>query len=136
MEKKEQASIIKFYFQFLTLADKLLIAILLLTSFLSVVALKQFRQPGNSFSVSISGKFEQLFPLGKNQLLEIYGPLGKTKIQVENKKVRILSSPCPEKICAKTGWIQHVGEIIVCVPNKIVIRINGNQNGHFDVITQ
>ncbi len=124
------------YFQFLTLADKLLIAIFLLAGFLSLVVLHQLRQQGNCFSVSMVGSKEQFYSLDKNQQLAFAGALGTTIVQVKNKQVRVLASPCPEKICIKSGWIQRTGDILVCVPNKIVIRINGKQNGQFDVITQ
>ena len=30
---------------------------------------------------------------------------------------------CPDKICVKTGKIKNKGEQIVCLPNKLVVKV-------------
>ncbi len=32
---------------------------------------------------------------------------------------------CPDKICQKTGLVNKVGQSIVCLPNKVVVYIEG-----------
>jgi len=32
---------------------------------------------------------------------------------------------CPDKICQKTGVVNKVGQSIVCLPNKVVVYIDG-----------
>ena len=46
-------------------------------------------------------------------------------IQVENGGVRVTESGCPDGVCMTAGEIRHGGEIIVCVPADVVIRIPG-----------
>ncbi|MEG2858121.1 MAG: NusG domain II-containing protein, partial [Clostridia bacterium] len=46
-------------------------------------------------------------------------------IEVNNGRIRILESDCPDKICVKTGWISRGGQTIACVPLGIVITISG-----------
>lgn len=56
---------------------------------------------------------------------------GKAVIVIKEGKVRILEMPkdiCPLGICANTGWINKVGEMIVCMPNRIVISIKASGN--------
>ncbi|KXS43951.1 MAG: hypothetical protein AWU54_851 [Candidatus Frackibacter sp. T328-2] len=51
---------------------------------------------------------------------------GKAEIVIKEGKVRILEMPkevCPLGICSDTGWISRAGEMIVCMPNKIVVAI-------------
>ncbi|HHX10563.1 MAG TPA: NusG domain II-containing protein [Firmicutes bacterium] len=55
--------------------------------------------------------------------IPVEGPLGTTIVEVERGRVRVLSSPCPEHICMNTGWISKPGQIIVCMPNQVVVRI-------------
>jgi len=48
------------------------------------------------------------------------------KIQIMDGKVRMLRMEkdiCPQQICSDTGWIQYKHEVIVCLPNKIVVSI-------------
>ncbi len=40
---------------------------------------------------------------------------------------------CPDKICQKTGVVNKVGQSIVCLPNKVVIYIEGEAETETDV---
>jgi hypothetical protein len=55
--------------------------------------------------------------------IPVEGPLGTTIVEVSQGRVRVLSSPCPEHICMNTGWISKTGQLIVCMPNRIVVRL-------------
>ncbi len=48
----------------------------------------------------------------------------EAEVQIKDGKVRMLpidEELCPRGICAHTGWIQHYGESIVCLPNRIMV---------------
>lgn len=49
-------------------------------------------------------------------------------IKVEPKRIRIIEADCPHEECVKTEWISDHGEMIVCMPNKLVISIKGESN--------
>jgi hypothetical protein len=58
-------------------------------------------------------------------------------IEVKNGEVRMLEmdkKTCPEGICSKTGWIKERHQSIVCLPNKIVVTFEGQQNGDIDSV--
>lgn len=46
-------------------------------------------------------------------------------IVVENGGVQVTESSCPDGVCMAAGEIRRGGEIIVCVPADVVIRIPG-----------
>jgi len=48
---------------------------------------------------------------------------GKMRVQVKARGIRITYSDCLRHICTHTGWIQNVGQTIVCVPNHVMIEI-------------
>ena len=48
---------------------------------------------------------------------------GKMILEIKDERVRVKKSDCPRKICVSTGWIKSPGQVIVCVPNKILIEI-------------
>jgi hypothetical protein len=73
------------------------------------------------------------------QVVRATGPLGISEIEIREGRARMLSSPCPEQTCVKTGWIDSQGQIICCVPNKIIIWISGCEKqspDQFDGITR
>ncbi|UCE08218.1 MAG: NusG domain II-containing protein, partial [bacterium] len=94
------------------------------------------RQPGNSVTIEVNGRIVHQLDLNTSQQITVTGSVGKTIIKIDQGTAQVIYSDCPEKICIKTGKIHHTGEMIVCVPNKVVAKINGKRNNQFDVITQ
>ena len=43
--------------------------------------------------------------------------------EVNNGKIRIIESDCPDKICVKTDFINSKSEKIVCLPKKLIVEI-------------
>ncbi|HBE87040.1 MAG TPA: hypothetical protein DDW53_19330, partial [Lachnoclostridium sp.] len=39
----------------------------------------------------------------------------------------ITEASCPDKVCVRTGKIHRSGELIVCLPNRVVITIEGEE---------
>ena len=56
-------------------------------------------------------------------------------IVTEKENIWVEDSSCPDKICVKTGKISIPGQSIVCLPNKIVIYIEGAEKTKVDDIT-
>ncbi len=61
--------------------------------------------------------------LHKNQQVELNGPLGTTVLRIADGSAWVVSSPCPQKICIGLGKASHSGDLLACVPNRLVIRI-------------
>lgn len=70
------------------------------------------------------------YSLDKDAVYKVQGPLGWTEVQIENRKVRITDSPCPNKTCISKGWSNP----IVCLPNQIIITLD--EEGDFDAVAE
>ena len=46
-------------------------------------------------------------------------------ILVKHNGISIKDADCPHKECVKSGWISEPGEMIVCLPYKLIISIEG-----------
>lgn len=44
-------------------------------------------------------------------------------ITVEPGRIRVTSANCPDQICVNSGWLDSGVEPIVCLPAKLVIRL-------------
>jgi len=61
---------------------------------------------------------------------------GENTIYVEKNKICVLSSNCKDKICVNQGFISDGVVPIVCLPNKVVIKIEKKGNDLADVATK
>lgn len=46
-------------------------------------------------------------------------------IEVNNGKIRFLHADCPDQVCVNTGWIDRQGQIAVCLPAGVIIKVEG-----------
>lgn len=60
------------------------------------------------------------------------GLLGKVVIEVKNKKVRVKEENSPKHICSKEGYISDSSKPLICLPNKIIIKIVANDKKDID----
>lgn len=47
-------------------------------------------------------------------------------IEAEKGRIRFLHAECPDQVCVHTGWISRPGQIAVCLPAGVIIRIEGH----------
>ena len=46
-------------------------------------------------------------------------------IEVDGKSVWFAQSNCPDKICVHTGRLTRAGQMAVCLPTRVVVRLIG-----------
>ena len=71
-------------------------------------------------------------PLDVDTSLVIEGDYLNT-VTVENGKVRISKSNCPGSDCVHSGAISTSGRSIVCLPNRVEVRVTGASDVDFVV---
>ncbi len=76
-----------------------------------------------------------LSKLEKREIINISG-LHKATIAAEKNRICFLKSDCPDKICVKTGWLRHPGDIAVCLPNKIIIKLEQGKDQNVDGVVK
>lgn len=54
-------------------------------------------------------------------------------VHIEDGKIWIHDATCPDKICLSQGKISNDGELIVCLPNKLLVQIKDNQESEDDL---
>ena len=57
-------------------------------------------------------------------------------ISVEPGRIRVSEASCPDHICMNTGWISDGVFPIVCLPNELVIQIEGGGSDDLDAGVQ
>lgn len=114
---------------------KLLVVVVILVALSFLLLLRQ--DSGGRVVVRSDNKIVFVAPLDRDQRVELEGPLGITVLQIENGAARIVSSPCAHKICIHMGEARHTGDLLACVPNKLVVTIEGDgaeEDAEYDFI--
>ena len=122
---------LRFHFRTGDMLAILLVAALAIGTALAFVP----RQPAGARSaVQIwhDGALEAEFDLAEERTLVINGDYENT-ITLSGGKVAITQSNCPGADCVHSGWIDAPGKSIVCLPNRVEIRVVGQADVDFVV---
>jgi len=67
--------------------------------------------------------------------IDIKTNYGSNIIEIKDDSIRITESDCRDKICIKSGFISKPGELLVCLPHKLMVEIKSNDDKeNIDVI--
>ena len=120
----------------LTRGDKILIASLLILGFSGIfLAQARGKDEGDYALISAGGEIVKMVRLNEHlrYVFKVEGPLGFTTIEVYKGRVRVLDSPCPNKICKKMSWIKAPGQMIACLPNEVIITVERGDRSSTDL---
>jgi hypothetical protein len=84
---------------------------------------------GRSASITDSDGVVREMPLDTNGRAEVTTALGTNIIEVADGQIRVVDATCTNKDCVHQGPISRPGQTIVCLPNRLVIRIEGSDDG-------
>jgi hypothetical protein len=116
------------------IADICILLIVLIFSGLAFHFLPK-RQIGKKCLLNIDGKPYSRIDLSFEMARDtIRTKEGVVVIEYGNRKVRVLTSSCVNKICVKQGWISGQGQSIACVPNRFLAVIPA-ETGEIDAVT-
>jgi len=94
----------------------------------------------NSFYVEVysKGKLYKKLPLKKDAekiTFTLDNELGTNVIEINKAQVKITDANCPDKICVKAHAISKPGEVLICLPHKLVVKIIGEGKQETDEVS-
>lgn len=75
--------------------------------------------------ITVDGKIFKEVELKENTDLniDINTEYGNNEVHIENGEVQMQESDCKDKICMKMGKIKLTGDSIICLPNRLMVKI-------------
>ena len=108
--------------------DAIVIAVVLLASCLLAFA---FLLPHSAETPTVeiyqNGALLYTLPLDADTRLSVDGDYQNTVV-IENGRVYVESATCPGADCVHTGAIDRTGQSLVCLPNRLEIRLVGQSD--------
>ncbi len=104
--------------------------IILIVLVIGIAAVFLFRgTTGAKAEVYVNKRKTAVFSLsGPESIKEIDTQIGKIRLEIGNGSIRVLQSPCNQRICILQGAIHHTHENIICLPARMVISITGPED--------
>ena len=114
-------------------SDIILISVLLCLALILGAVILLTRSAGSFAVVEIDGVEVGRYRLDKNAEYVLNN--GTNILKIENGEAYLIYADCPDKTCVKTGKIMHVGESIICLPNKLSVVIRGSTSDGVDLVS-
>ena len=87
--------------------------------------------------VYVDGKLKYVQQLQESEKsIFIDTELGGVDIEFKDYGVRVTTSNSPKKIAVKQGWIKKPGEVIIGIPDKLVVKILGEGENELDYVAK
>ena len=102
--------------------DLCLIAVILLVC-VAALFLLSHREEGAWAVVQLDGVEVARFDLNRDGEYILNG--GSNTLRIENHQACVCWADCPDKLCVNQGRIHGSGQMIVCLPNKLTVTIEG-----------
>lgn len=116
----------KHHLSILTRADRLLLASLALLSFAPLLLMRE-SAPLRTAVISVDGSVRREIPLTTHrrgrETIAIETAEGRNTIVIDDSAIAVTDADCPDRICVKTGPIRKKGEVIACLPHRLLIEI-------------
>lgn len=86
-----------------------------------------------TITIKVDGQVEGTYRLSEDQEIEING--GMNVLRIKDGEADMIEANCPDKLCVNQKAISKNNENIICLPNKIVVEIDSNEDSEFDAVT-
>lgn len=81
---------------------------------------------GTYAEITVDGKIYRKIPLSEHsgdEQIDIKTAYGYNIIEIKDKSIKVIDADCRDKICLRSGFISEPGQIIVCLPHKLMIEV-------------
>lgn len=124
----------------ITVWDKTIIASLLITALIIYLLFAGFvfgEQP-ESVAIFVNGEEYASYNLAEIsgvKKVEINTEFGHNTIEITSDGARVTQASCPDKTDIQSGRITKPGQMLVCAPNRVTVRIIGKNGSKVDKVT-
>ncbi|MCD8370253.1 MAG: NusG domain II-containing protein [Clostridiales bacterium] len=108
-----------------TIQDFILIAAILIAAAVGGLINLAFRQaPATRVEISVDGSVVATYPLDDevDVILDTYAG-GTNHLVIHDGAAEVTEASCPDHVCVAQGRISQNGELIVCLPNRLIVRV-------------
>ena len=126
--------------RYFTKCDKVIAFILIAASVLSYMAFSffAFSETPEKVEIYLDGKLYGEYHLEEittERIVKISSIYGKNILRITSDGAQMLEASCPDKKDVKDGKITKAGQVIICVPNRVLVKLVADKADSIDKVT-
>ena len=82
--------------------------------------------------VTADGEETARYSLGEDRTVRLGSGEGYNVLQISGGAAAVVEADCGDHTCVRTGAISREGEVIVCLPHRLTVEIQGGAPAGFD----
>lgn len=79
---------------------------------------------GNNIEIYVDNKLYKTYNIDDEEEIRIENKGEYNIVKIHDNGVEITQASCPDKVCVHAGFIKKPSQSIVCLPNKVHIKIS------------
>lgn len=126
-------------FKIIRKADIVLFIVLLAFGFAMLFfTIRAASSPGEQVVINVDGTEYGRYPLDRDRVIEIQNGDRLNIVTIKDGGVSMYYSTCKNQICVHEGEVTAPGQLIVCLPNYVIVEIEGGEGSDeaLDAIAQ
>ncbi|WP_122642872.1 NusG domain II-containing protein [Luxibacter massiliensis] len=90
------------------------------------------KESGGTVKISVDGRAWGNYDLSADQTVDIKGT---NILEIRDGKASMKTAGCPDQICVHQKPISKNGESIICLPNRVVVTIDSENEASLDAVS-
>ena len=117
-------------------ADILLAGVLILIGVAASLWISQFDTSGSRVIIKTDGKVYGSYSISEDRTVTVKQGKKTNTVRIHDGEVSVVThASCHNQVCVKHKAIHTTGESIICLPNKVVVQIQGKGGDEYDAIS-
>ena len=116
-------------------ADILLAGVLILIGVAASLWISQFDTSGSRVVIKTDGKVYGSYSISEDRTITVKQGKKTNTVRIHDGEVSVSLASCHNQVCVKHKAIHTTGESIICLPNKMVVQIQGKGGDEYDAIS-
>lgn len=116
-------------------ADVLLALALVVLGIGASIWISSYNSTGSRVIIESDGKTYGSYPLSEGRRITVTRGKHSNIVQIKDGGVSVTEASCHNQVCVKHKAIHTTGESIICLPNKMVVKITGKGGNDYDGIS-
>ena len=121
--------------EFFKKSDIILMISIIIAGIVSSIYISLGKTSGDSIEIKVDNHIYGVYSLNKNRSIVVNENGNKNIVKIEDGHAKMSYASCKNQVCVHHSSISKVGESIICLPNKVIIKVKGVSKDGVDAVS-